>query len=119
MDQIQHCLDHESEETDGDSGLVKIYTSGSFLDEREVPAETRQAIASALGDRDRIVVESLPGFVDRETVEDFTEQGLETDVAVGLETATDRVGHDRDRGYRTVRTPNAETATPPSRVESQ
>ncbi|GAB7012079.1 archaeosine biosynthesis radical SAM protein RaSEA [Halolamina salina] len=94
MDQIQYCLDHEAEEADGESGLVKIYTSGSFLDEREVPAETRQAIAKTFADRDRIVVESLPDFVDREKVREFTEQGLETDVAVGLETATDRVRHD-------------------------
>ncbi len=94
MEQIQTCLDHEAEEADGESGLVKIYTSGSFLDEREVGAETRQAIAETFGDRDRIVVESLPDFVDAEKVEEFAEQGLETDVAVGLETATDRVRHD-------------------------
>jgi hypothetical protein len=94
MDQIQVCLDHEAENADEKSGLIKIYTSGSFLDEREVGAETRRAIAETFGDRDRIVVESLPDFVDREKLSDFTEQGLETDVAVGLETATDRVRHD-------------------------
>ncbi|MFB6221184.1 MAG: archaeosine biosynthesis radical SAM protein RaSEA, partial [Halolamina sp.] len=94
MDQIQSCLDHEAEEADGESGLVKIYTSGSFLDEREVGAETRQAIAETFGDRDRIVIESLPDFVDAGKIAEFTEQGLETDVAVGLETATDRVRHD-------------------------
>jgi len=94
MEQIQYCLDHEAEEAEAESGLIKIYTSGSFLDEREVPAETRQAIAETFADRDRIVVESLPDFVDREKVREFTEQGLETDVAVGLETATDRVRHD-------------------------
>jgi len=94
MAQIDACLDHEQEEADEESGLVKIYTSGSFLDEREVPAETRQAIAEAFADRERIVVESLPDFVEEEKIEDFTEVGLETDVAVGLETATDRVRHD-------------------------
>ncbi|MFW5949074.1 MAG: archaeosine biosynthesis radical SAM protein RaSEA, partial [Halolamina sp.] len=94
MAQIQVCLDHEAEAADEESGLIKIYTSGSFLDEREVPAETRQAIAETFADRDRIVVESLPDFVDREKVREFTDQGLETDVAVGLETATDRVRHD-------------------------
>lgn len=94
MEQIQVCLDHEAEEADAESGLIKIYTSGSFLDEREVPAETRQAIADTFADRDRIVVESLPDFVDREKVAEFTDRGLETDVAVGLETATDRVRHD-------------------------
>jgi radical SAM enzyme (TIGR01210 family) len=94
MDQIDACLDHEAENAEEESGLVKIYTSGSFLDEREVGAESRQAIAEAFADRDRIVVESLPDFVDRETLADFTEVGLETDVAVGLETGTDRVRHD-------------------------
>jgi radical SAM enzyme (TIGR01210 family) len=99
MAQVEACLDHEREqieagEADGESGLVKIYTSGSFLDEREVPAETRQAIAETFADRERIVVESLPDFVEREKIEDFTGVGLETDVAVGLETANDRVRHD-------------------------
>jgi len=59
-----------------------------------VPAETRKAIAETFADRDRIVVESLPDFVSEEKVSDFVDNGLETDVAVGLETATDRVRRD-------------------------
>jgi radical SAM enzyme (TIGR01210 family) len=108
MTQIEVCLDHEAENagevdssvdplhtgSDDRAGLIKIYTSGSFLDEREIPAETRRAIADTFADRERIVVESLPDFVDREKIADFTERGLETDVAVGLETATDRVRRD-------------------------
>jgi radical SAM enzyme (TIGR01210 family) len=91
MAQVEACLDYEA---DDPAGQVKIYTSGSFLDEREVGAETRRAIAETFADRDRIVVESLPDFVDREKIRDFTDRGLETDVAIGLETATDRVRHD-------------------------
>mgnify|MGYP002338701968 FL=1 len=94
MTQVEKCLDHEDEHGDEPAGQVKIYTSGSFLDEREVGAETRQAIAETFADRDRIVVESLPDFIDAEKVADFTDHGLATDVAVGLETATDRVRHD-------------------------
>ncbi|MFC6962079.1 archaeosine biosynthesis radical SAM protein RaSEA [Halocatena marina] len=95
MEQIDACLEHERENAgDESSDLIKIYTSGSFLDEREVPATTRQAIASTFSDRERIVVESLPDFVEREKLTDFTEVGLDVDVAVGLETATDRVRHD-------------------------
>jgi len=94
MAQVQHCLDHEAENSDEQAGLIKIYTSGSFLDEREVPAETRNAIAETFADRDRIVVESLPDFVSEKKVADFVDNGLETDVAVGLETATDRVRRD-------------------------
>ena len=94
MTQIDACLEHERENADSPADQIKIYTSGSFLDEREVPAETRRAIAETFGDRDRMVVESLPDFVDRETIREFTEQGLQTDVAIGLETATDRVRRD-------------------------
>ena len=94
MGQVQRCLDHETEHADEPAGQVKIYTSGSFLDEREVPAETREAIAETFADRDRMVVESLPDFVDRERLAAFTDRGVETDVAVGLETATDRVRRD-------------------------
>jgi radical SAM enzyme (TIGR01210 family) len=109
MTQVGKCLDHEAENTgeqsspssrtesddaDEPAGQVKIYTSGSFLDEREVPAETREAIAERFADRDRMVVESLPDFVEREKLADFTDHGVETDVAIGLETATDRVRHD-------------------------
>ena len=94
MTQVEACLDHEDEHTDEPAGQIKIYTSGSFLDEREVSAETRQAIAETFADRDRIVVESLPDFIDAAKVTDFTDCGLATDIAVGLETATDRVRHD-------------------------
>jgi len=99
MEQIEACLEHERENAEEKSGLIKIYTSGSFLDEREVAAESRQAIAETFADRERIVVESLPDFVEEERVDDFTDVGLETDVAVGLETATDRVRHDAVNKY--------------------
>jgi radical SAM enzyme (TIGR01210 family) len=92
--QLDAALDHEQNNAENPAGQVKIYTSGSFLDEREVPAETRRAIAETFADRDRIVVESLPDFVAEAKIADFTDQGIETDIAVGLETATDRVRHD-------------------------
>ncbi len=94
MDQIDVCLAHEAENGDEPAELIKIYTSGSFFDEREVGAETRKAIAETFADRERIVLESLPDFVDREKIGEFTQYGIDTDVAIGLETATDRVRHD-------------------------
>ena len=94
MTQVETCLDHEAEHAEEPAGQIKIYTSGSFLDEREIPAETRAAIAETFADRDRIVVESLPDFVAAEKIADFTDRGIGTDVAIGLETATDRIRHD-------------------------
>jgi radical SAM enzyme (TIGR01210 family) len=94
MDQIEACLEHEREHADEPAELVKMYTSGSFLDEREVGAETRRAIAETFADRERVLVESLPDFVDAAKVREFTDHGVDFDVAVGLETATDRVRRD-------------------------
>ena len=94
MEQIDAALEHEQANAESRCGLVKIYTSGSFLDEREIPATTREAIAETFADRDRMVVESLPDFVERERLGTFTDRGIDLDVAVGLETATDRVRHD-------------------------
>ncbi|MES3516478.1 MAG: archaeosine biosynthesis radical SAM protein RaSEA [Natronomonas sp.] len=99
LQQIDVCLEHEAENAEEPAGLIKIYTSGSFLDEREIPPETRRAIAETFADRDRIVVESLPDFIEADRIEDFVDAGLETDVAVGLETATDRVRHDAVNKY--------------------
>ena len=99
MTQVEHCLKHETDNADDPAELIKIYTSGSFLDEREVPAETREAIAETFGDRERMVVESLPDFVDREKLAAFVDRGLAVDVAIGLETATDRVRHDAVNKY--------------------
>ena len=94
MEQVEKSLAHERDNADDPAEQVKIYTSGSFLDEREVPASVREGVAEAFGDRGRMVVESLPDFVDREKLAPFLERGLSTDVAVGLETATDRVRRD-------------------------
>ena len=90
--QVDRALEFEHERGAA-ADLVKIYTSGSFLDEREVPAAVRVAIAEAFADRERIVLESLPDFVDRDRLADFTDRGLATDVAIGLETASDRIRH--------------------------
>ena len=94
MNQIDVALEHERETADQPAEMVKIYTSGSFLDEREVPPQTREAIAETFADRERIVLETLPDFVEADRLAPFTDAGLETDIAIGLETATDRVRRD-------------------------
>lgn len=91
--QVDAALAHEATENTT-CEMIKIYTSGSFLDEREIPEKTREMIAERFADRDRIVMESLPDFVSGEKLSVFRDQGLAVDVAIGLETATDRVRHD-------------------------
>lgn len=70
--------------------VVKIYTSGSFLDEKEIPDPARvwQAFLDA-GSR-KLLVESRPEFIEPSlpVIESFRGK---LEVAMGLETASDRV----------------------------
>ena len=72
---------------------VKIFTSGSFFDEREVPLPSRARIASAFqGKARRLLVETLPEFVDETNVKALKEAlGGEIEVSLGLESAQEEV----------------------------
>jgi len=76
--------------------MVKIFTSGSFLDSVEVPPEARDAIGNAL--RGKIVIaESRVEYVTEETVNAFRETidtgrwDIPLYIASGLETINDQI----------------------------
>ncbi|MCL1810634.1 MAG: archaeosine biosynthesis radical SAM protein RaSEA [Methanomassiliicoccaceae archaeon] len=64
--------------------FVKIYTSGSFLDEKEIPLSVRQRVLKEFSGCERILVESRPEFVKEETVAALPKT---TTVALGLESS--------------------------------
>lgn len=66
---------------------VKVYTSGSFLDDREVDPTSREAIVSAFSGRARrFLFETLPEFVRPEMVNPLRDAFTgELEVALGLE----------------------------------
>ncbi len=72
---------------------VKIYTSGSFLDDREVDPGSRVAIAQAFhGRARRLLFETLPEFVRDDTLLPLREAfGGEVEVAQGLESTQPEV----------------------------
>jgi archaeosine synthase beta-subunit len=72
---------------------VKVYTSGSFFDEREVPVGSRARVARAFGGRARrLLVETLPEFVTPGLVEEMRSAlGGEVEVALGLESSQEEV----------------------------
>jgi len=73
--------------------IAKIFTSGSFFDDREVERSTREKIyrkAKKRGFR-KIVVESRPEFINERTVEEIANSGIEIEVGMGLETSSDTV----------------------------
>ncbi len=94
MSQIEGAIEYESEQAESPADVVKLYSSGSILDDREVGTASREAIAERFADRERIVIETLPDFVTESRLDPFLEAGLATDVAIGVETASDRVRRD-------------------------
>ncbi len=88
---INRDLDNFFDTLDKDIEQVKLFGSGSFLDDKQFPRESRQYFASlcrANGIKD-IVFESKPEYIDEESLKDFV--GLDFSVAIGLEVADDKV----------------------------
>jgi hypothetical protein len=75
-------------------GLVKIFTSGSLLDPREVPPDARLEILTAFQGKS-VIVETRPEFVTEDAVRECMESldtvsgAVSFSVAIGLETTSD------------------------------
>jgi radical SAM enzyme (TIGR01210 family) len=72
--------------------MVKIYTSGSFLDPMEVPPQVREKILRALRERGvrRLVLESRPEYIVPSAVKECLSK-IDTEFAIGLESSNDLV----------------------------
>lgn len=74
--------------------IVKLFTSGSFLDPSEVPQATQQKILSRLAEQaEKISVESRPEYITEKHLTDIHKTVLskEFEIGVGLETSNDLV----------------------------
>ena len=76
--------------------MVKIFTSGSFLDVNEIPKETRAAILSELEELPnvkKVITETRPEFVNQRTIPECKAVLVNTDyeIAMGLETSNDEI----------------------------
>jgi radical SAM enzyme (TIGR01210 family) len=81
--------------------ILKIFTSGSFLDDREVPPDTRGELLKAASDRfEMAIFETRPEYVTRESIEDCISSFGRIQVALGLESANDTVlKHSINKGF--------------------
>jgi radical SAM enzyme (TIGR01210 family) len=75
---------------------IKLYTSGSFLDEEEIPLEARENILKRIGKDERVsevVIESRPEYITPESVKSVRSvlSDKEIEFGVGLETINDKV----------------------------
>ncbi len=68
--------------------LVKIYTSGSFIDPKEVPVAAQQRILDIIGDKPlKVAFESLPGFIQPGTFEALAGRVQRMEVGIGVESS--------------------------------
>jgi radical SAM enzyme (TIGR01210 family) len=75
-----------------DGSLVKLFTSGSFLDKNEVPERARDEILSSLsGKASKVIVETRPEFVTDKTMQEAKKYVARLEIAVGLETSSDKI----------------------------
>ncbi len=79
---------------------LKIFCSGSFLDDAQFPKAIRKYIAKKCASAGmELAVESRPEFITRESLEDFA--GTKLTVAIGLESGDDEVMKKYCKGFAT------------------
>jgi len=75
--------------------MVKIFTSGSFLDASEVPLEVRSTILEELesdSDVSKVLIETRPEFVTQKAVAACKERiRKDFEIAIGVETSSDEI----------------------------
>jgi len=101
-------LDYSLRASPKEDFILKLYTSGSFLDEREISATTRRHIARMLEQPQgkdikikKLVIETRPEYVSAAKIDDLLHIGhWHLEVAMGLETADDFIRlHYIDKGF--------------------
>ena len=73
---------------------IKIFTSGSFFDEKEIPMQTVYSIFEKIHDispRSRILVESRPEFINEKIIKGIKTIHEDIEVAIGIETTNDKI----------------------------
>ncbi len=84
-----------------DQKIVKIFTSGSFLDKTEISEKLQEKICETLGKKTKkVIVESRPEFVNKEKIKKLSKL-CNIEIAVGLESANDDVlKYSINKGFR-------------------
>lgn len=84
--------------------LIKIFTSGSYLDSEEIPKQQQFEILNTLynAGATKISVESRPDYITEEFLEDYHKYlpNKDFEVGIGLETADDNIReHNINKGF--------------------
>jgi len=99
IQQFDHAMERYSNEK-----IVKIFTSGSFLDEHEIPRNVRKHILQKLTvTTEKVSVESRPEYVKTTALSEVHDLVPSTlfEVGIGLETSSDFIRtHAINKGFR-------------------
>ena len=81
--------------------IVKIFTSGSFFNDDEIPKAVQDEILGELADKaEKIIIETRPEFVSKDQLDGLVGKD-KIEVAIGLESANDFVlEHSINKGFR-------------------
>jgi radical SAM enzyme (TIGR01210 family) len=87
--QIQFALNRYDDEP-----YIKIFTSGSFMDPKEIPFKAQDDILKKIANINpnvRLLVESRPEFIKTNRLYALTQSIRDIEIAIGLETGSDRI----------------------------
>ncbi len=74
----------------GDTRILKVFTSGSFLDPLEVPTGVRDYfMEKAKANLDKLLVESRTEYVNSRNLSGIRKYGVDLRIAIGLESSND------------------------------
>lgn len=96
---LQNQFDYALGKFDEEFDIVKIFTSGSFFDEREIPEDIREYIYQKVADNGvkKLSVESRPEFI---TSDKLIGYDVVPEVGIGLETSNDFIReHSINKGF--------------------
>ena len=83
--------------------IVKIFTSGSFLDDKEITKKTRNNILNKIVERvDKISIESRPEYITENKLKDIKKilGAKKFEIGIGLETSNDLIReHAINKGF--------------------
>lgn len=74
-----------------DHKIIKIYTSGSFLDENEISKELQIKILKKAKIAKKVIVETRAEYVTEEKLENLKNAHIGIEIAIGLESSNDNI----------------------------
>lgn len=91
VDNLKNQIDAMSDAIE-DTKVLKVFTSGSFLDPREFPIEARNYFFEKIKGRiEKLLVESRTEYITESNIAYLKNYGIPIRIAIGLESANDEI----------------------------